>query len=456
MAAFIFLQAFGFLCFIILFFGAGQIAIWMNDPHLAVLLKVVSVVFLLFPIVSVMRGYYQGNGDMVPTGISQVGEQSIRVLTIIVLAYWLTEKGDSLYLVGAGAMFGSITGSMISAVILFTFLSIRKEWKQLTFNKENLPRFIMESGWVFKALMIQGLAICLSGMLMIFIQMADAMNLYSLLVSNGLGKEAAKSLKGVYDRGQPLIQMGTVAATSMSLSLVPLIASERLKKKREFLSHKIRMAMQISAVVGLGASAGLWAIIKPVNIMLFQNDSGSAALSVLSFVILFSSIISTQVAIMQGLEKLWFPALMITISFPVKYELNMLLVPHLAATGAALSTLITLALVCSALGLKLRTIMSDTLYTGKFLRVVIFAAILMVLFLKGYLYETDFLCKQFVSMRAAKAVQALSAALFGALVFLWMVIRGNIFSEEDLSFVPFGSKLALFLKHKKRRYGNDE
>jgi hypothetical protein len=59
-------------------------------------------------------------------------------------------------------------------------------------------------------------------------------------------------------------------------------------------------------------------------------------------------------------------------------------------------------------------------------------------------------------MRAAKAVQALSAALFGAFVFLWMVIRGNIFSEEDLSFVPFGSKLALLLKHKKRRYGNDE
>jgi PST family polysaccharide transporter len=111
--SFIYLQLFGFLCFLILYFGAGSIAVWMNDPHLAILLRVVSIVFLMFPLMSILRGYYQGIGDMVPTALSQVGEQSTRVVTILFLAYLFMEKGYSLYLVGGGAMFGSITGSIV-------------------------------------------------------------------------------------------------------------------------------------------------------------------------------------------------------------------------------------------------------------------------------------------------------------------------------------------------------
>ena len=67
-------------------------------------------------------------------------------------------------------------------------------------------------------------------MLLMFMQLADSLNLYSLLAETGIGSETAKELKGVYDRGQPLIQLGTVVATSMSLSLVPLITKEKMKK----------------------------------------------------------------------------------------------------------------------------------------------------------------------------------------------------------------------------------
>jgi PST family polysaccharide transporter len=161
-------------------------------------------------------------------------------------------------------------------------------------------------------------------MLIIFIQMVDALNLYSLLVSNGVEKETAKSLKGIFDRGQPLVQLGTVVATSLSLSLVPLISSERLKKKPEFLHHKIKLAMRISIVVGIGATAGLWTIIRPTNMMLFENGSGSSILGVLSIVIFLNTIISTMVAIMQGLGNLVFPAAVIVISLPLKYVLKML------------------------------------------------------------------------------------------------------------------------------------
>jgi O-antigen/teichoic acid export membrane protein len=454
--SFFFLQLFGFVCFAILYFGAEKISLWMNDPKLAILLKVVSIVFLMFPFISVIRGYYQGKGNMVPTAISQVGEQLMRVSTIILLAYLFTKNGYSLYLVGGGAMFGSITGSLFSAFILFTFLWIRKEWKVFSLNRNFIESDFFSSGWIFKALFSQGLTICISGMLMIFIQMADALNLYSLLVSNGIEKEAAKSLKGIFDRGQPLVQLGTVVATSLSLSLVPLISSERLKKKPEFLHHKIKLDMRISIVVGIGATAGLWTIIRPTNMMLFENGSGSSILGVLSIVIFLNTIISTMVAIMQGLGNLVFPAAVIVISLPLKYVLNWVLIPQFGTMGAAISSVLTLALISTFLSIKFKKLVNQPIYSVSFFKTVLLATLVMVLLLKGILMSTHFLNGFIASSRIISAIRALSAVLIGGIVFVGMVIRGNVFPEEDLTLFPFGSKLALFLRQKDRSGNSGE
>ena len=449
-ASYLFLQVFGIICFLILFLGAEEIADGMNDSHLTVLLKVVSIVFLTFPISSLLRGYYQAVGDMVPTALSQVGEQSIRVLTIILLSSIFMNKGLSLYLVGGGAMFGSITGSILSAIILFMFLRIRKEWKIIQPVKGMFQNYKKEIGAIWKALFFQGLMICISGMLMIFTQLADSLNLYSLLVANGMETELAKSVKGVFDRGQPLIQLGTVAATSMSLTLVPLITRARLTSKPVELHKHIQLALKVSIVVGVGASAGLWAIIEPTNIMLFENKSGSSVLGILSFVIFFTSIISTIIAIMQGMGKVWYPAFAVVMVFPVKYLLNVLFIPIAGIKGAAVSSLISLAIVTLILMSGFRKITTGRIFANGYLRTVLTATISMVLFLKGYLYITDYFFAYFEVERLGAAIQSISAAVIGGFLFLLMIIRGGTFREEELALFPLGSKFIHLLARKDR------
>lgn len=448
--SFVILQLFGLLCFLILYLGAHSIALWMNDEKLSVLLKVVSFVFLLFPATSILRGYYQGKGDMVPTALSQVGEQLIRAFTILFLAFTLTKWGYSLYLVGGSAMFGSITGSMAAAMILFTFLWMRKDWKMIAPRRRMLQGYYREAGAVLNALTFQGLTICISGMLMIFIQMADALNLYALLTENGYEKDLAKGIKGIFDRGQPLIQLGVIVASSMSLSLVPLITSARIKKDARFLKDKIQLAIRISIVIGVGASTGLWAIIEPANIMLFENNAGSQVLGILSYVILLSSIIITITAIMQGLGSLLFPAASVLAAFPLKYGLNALLVPLFGTMGAAYATLITMALVSLLLYIKFKRMQSISLITIHFLRVTLTAALLMVLFLKGYLILTDLITIPVGTERIMAAIQALGGAFSGGFLFLFIIVRGGVFMERELSLFPFGSKLSLLLPKKNR------
>ena len=450
--SFLFLQLFGVICFLTLYLGAEGIAEWMNDSHLAILLRVVSIVFLIFPIVSLLRGYYQGLGDMVPTALSQVGEQTVRVLTILFLSYLFMQKGYSLYLVGGGAMFGSITGSMISVIILFAFLTFRKEWKVIMPSQGMLQSGLTEVSVIVRALVFQGLMICISGMLMIFIQLVDSLNLFSLLVANGMEKSAAKSVKGIFDRGQPLIQIGTVAATSMSLTLVPLISRARLAAKTEELHDKIQLALKVSIVVGAGASAGLWAIMEPTNKMLFENELGSTVLGLLSFVILFTSIISTMIAIMQGMGNLLFPAFAVTVSFPLKYLLNTLLIPSYGTMGAAISSLVTLVLVTGILFVRFSKMSVGPFFSLRFWGTVLTATMAMVVFLKGYLYITGFFSDFFLFEwgRTGAAFQAISAVFLGGFLFLWITIRGRVFLEGELALFPFGSKLIHLLARKDR------
>ena len=91
----------------------------MGDIHLDKLLRVISFSFLLMPFLSVARGYFQGFNNMMPTAVSQVIEQTIRVSIIVFLSLFLIAHGFDLYTVGAGAMLGSIAVDLLGLLYLY-------------------------------------------------------------------------------------------------------------------------------------------------------------------------------------------------------------------------------------------------------------------------------------------------------------------------------------------------
>jgi O-antigen/teichoic acid export membrane protein len=443
--SFFYLLLIGFACFLGLYTGARRLSGLMGDANLTPLFKVISLVFLIFPFISVLRGYFQGENDMVPTAVSQIGEQSVRVATILILASVFMAKDYSLYVVGAGATFGSVTGALISAFILWLFL--RRKKKTSEFPKA-IKRPCSEMVRMIKILSIEGTAICITGMLLIFIQLADSFNLYSLLIASGTGQEEAKVLKGIYDRGQPLIQLGTVVATSFSLTLVPLISREKMKVKNELLLEKIKSAIQVSVIIGAGASVGLWSIIEPTNKMLFENTEGSHVLAVLSFIILLSSVIITLSSILQGMGYTLFPAIVILAGFILKLLGNFLFVPSFGIMGAAIASVAALAFIMILLIVKVREMIGIRLLSTRLFFVVGLAAGGMALILHVFLFMTDQLFLISERGRVASAIQAVSAVGIGGLVYLWIIFRGHILKEEEIAMLPFGSKL-LFLLPKK-------
>jgi O-antigen/teichoic acid export membrane protein len=441
--SFLFLGFLAVILFSFFYFGAEWIAGKIGDHELSLLFKVVAFPFLIFPFISVFRGYFQGKGNMVPTAVSQVSEQFIRVATILVLSAVMVKQGYSLYIAGAGAVFGSVTGGLVSIAVL-SYFYLKNRTSNL-FKNYHVKTLFADAGWVVKALVVQGFAISISGMLLVMFQLADSLNMYTLLLKMGMAAEEAKAAKGIFDRGQPLVQLGTVVATSMSLSLVPAISGEQSRNRPERILEKIRLALQASLLFGAAAAAGLYSIIVPANIMLFENAEGSNVLGLLSLMILLGSIILTITSILQGLNKTIFPAAVVLGGFAFKYGLNLIFIPEKGAMGAAYATLLAMAVILVVLIVRLRVVLGQPVLSAAFIVKILFSSVIMSLFLYFYLNITEFLYYYIEPDRLAAVLQALSGVVLGAFIYFIVLIKTKALNEEELMALPFGSRLLQLL-----------
>ena len=134
----IFLNVLGVLCFLILFIFAPQIADLIiggvtdgNTPEdIIFVIRIISTAILVVPILSVSRGYLQGHKFISPTPISQIIEQVVRVLIIVIGSYLMLKVFHLPLRAAVGcAVFAATIGALCS------YLYIKSKIKQ---NKEQL------------------------------------------------------------------------------------------------------------------------------------------------------------------------------------------------------------------------------------------------------------------------------------------------------------------------------
>ena len=93
------LSILGLICFLIMFIFAKWIAILIignvsggnTIEDVTLVVRIISTAVLIVPFVSIYRGYLQGHKFITPTSVSQVLEQLVRVL-VIVIGSFLTLK----------------------------------------------------------------------------------------------------------------------------------------------------------------------------------------------------------------------------------------------------------------------------------------------------------------------------------------------------------------------------
>lgn len=422
-----------FAGFCILFAGAPLIAVLMSDTKLIPSLRIVSFIYLFVPFLAAFRGYFQGDAyNMSPTAVSQVGEQSLRVGTIIGLSLLLFYRGAAPYQFGEAAAFGSMIGPVASLLVLLLFFSKdRNNKKQPLWYKAPFDRELI---W---QLIKKGLAFTLLSLTLVSMQFIDSLSMVAML--DQADYTDPKALKGIYDRAYPLIQMGMTAALALTTAIVPVIAESNQIKNKTIFRLQIRMALLLSVIFGAAASAGLFLIGNETNHMLFEDADGTLSLMIMGINILFVSLIVASAGIWHGTGRDWTAVKYLLAVILIKLGLNLVLIPAAGIVGGALSTVAATAAGAFINLFAIHKTFKVSLIDAKQMGKLIIALVMMGAVICGW----KEICYVYIGLqqtsRGQSSIVALTSVGFGAAVFLAVIIGIKFFNDAEKALLPFQS-----------------
>lgn len=282
---------------------------------------------LFVGVISAFRGYFQGNLNMIPTALSNFLEQVFKMVFGLMLARYLLPLGVTY------AVMGALIGISLSEFISFVFLIIyylfySKRFKQL--RNDN----VMSYKKLSKGLIGLSVPITLGGLISPLTSMVDSLIVVNLLILTGLSSGIATSLLGLQAGVvEPLINLPTVIAISISTVLLPNISGLSASGNKEKIVELIKKSVQISLSISMAFA--ICYIIFGSQILNFLYGKSllveelvlSTKLLFLACInIIFLSLVQVFAGILQGLGEAKYTVKSLLIGCIVKTILETILV----------------------------------------------------------------------------------------------------------------------------------
>ena len=428
--------------FSILFFGAPVLASWMEDEGLITPLRVGAFVTLCMPILAILKGSFQSRGVMNPIAYGQVFEQAIRVSVILLGTIIIMSTTKSVYGAGTIAIFGTVIGEIAGILLLIYF--VRKQSLL-----ESVPKIKMPKWPIIKEITVFSLSVSMSSLLLLSFQLIDSFTIFPLLVESGIEYEEAQIMKGIYDRGQPLVQLGLVIASSLALAIVPLVAFKASKKTGRGAIPFINLTYRATIVFAVAASFGLVYVMPYVNKALFKTDILSDVLSIYSMQIIPLSIIITMTAILQGYGKLFAPAVFIVSSCILKWIGNALFIPNYELLGVVLTSNVSLWVCAVGILVYVYKVLNTSLAPVSFYIKLFVATALMGV---SILIVSTIMQITLTGMsRTTALIYCAVCITVGAATFITVVAKLRVLKEKEWFLIPLGRRMAAYQLWLKKR-----
>ncbi|RRJ63057.1 polysaccharide biosynthesis protein [Paenibacillus oralis] len=442
------MTVFGVAGAILLYFGAPLLARLIGSSLIVPALQAAAPALLFYPVSAALRGYYQGLQNMLPTAVSQVTEQAVRVTVMIALLLYLSRIPVGDPALAGGALAGSSVGAAASLLVMLLYwrVYVRREGLAGAGNSGNSGNSGLPSKarWeLLRALLKYAIPISLAALAVPLISLVDTFSLPRLLNVHG-DEIRVMGQVGIYNRGIPLVQLVTMLATSLSVLFIPAMAELRMKSDIAAIRRQTQTALRWFWLIGLAASLGLALLAQPINVMLYEDAAGSATFAWIAWTAAPSAIMVVTSALLQGLGAQRAPALHLLAAALLKAALNALLVPRLGITGAAIAGIaaygaaaaLNAALLLRRVGLRPR--LRDALLRPAAALLAMAAAVTALRLAVAELLPPG---------RMAAAAESLLGVLLGAAVFAAAVLRTRLLSAAELGALPrIGPKLLARLR----------
>lgn len=413
-------MTFGVLGCMVILLGSNTIANLLGGQETRLPLMITSFALLVAPYMAVYRGYFQGFGDMVPTGVSQVIEQFVRVFFMLSIAYVLVLMNKDSNVITGGAMIGSFVGVVSSLIYLrIKYVKSPYRYKSKAYSFEH---FRKES----KTILRVSIPIAIGTLSMPLLNLMDSITIPHMLSGSSASIQAQF---GIYGRGFAFTQLIVVFASAIVFPLIPLLTSAITKKDHNLARLTVERTNQVAHVLTAPLTIWMMALTVPLNIGLFTDAQGSKMLAIMIGSSYFTSFMVLSIGILQGINRSKQAAWIVIGASFVKIPLNIILVGKFGIDGAAYSTLLIYVLICIVNYIYIRKYLTYSMKIGRFFAVIGIACIIGV-----GLYEISTIINV-TSSRFVALLYSFIALSIATLIYGVCALKLDWISKEQIPFL---------------------
>ncbi len=272
----------------------------LPDTRISLPLKIAPFGFLFAAMSQILRSYFQGLSNMVPTAVSQLVEQSLRfslgLLGVILLLPYGLEYAVT------GIMLGVIAGEVFGFLSLLLLQKRDTAAGSLRHGTPNLSRH--RSLRLLKEMLLLSfplLIIRISGSLT---HAAESFLIPSRLQEAGFSTTEAVSLFGqLSGMALPLLFLPTVLIFPLNSALVPYIARHKVLRQKESLNNIIILSLWGVLLLGVLSAFVLYYFSSQLTSFLYGDIDASCLVSLLAWAAPFAYIQFNGAAILHGLGR---------------------------------------------------------------------------------------------------------------------------------------------------------
>ncbi len=428
----------GVICGGSMFFLSGPLSHLLHDSLAQLSVQLLSPAVFCVCMMSAIRGYTQGQGNMRPTAVSEVIESLCKAVVGFFLAWWLLGHGQPRHIASAGAIAGVTVGTMASLLALVIYLIPRRYRRK----SDDVPQGRRE---ILRQLLSIGIPVTIGACGMSLLNLLDtSLVLGTLQNALGQSEEAATALYGEYTYGMNLFALPAAFIYPVTISLIPAISAARARHDEVGARRHTASAFRVTALLVFPAGVGLSVLAHPILNLLYPDIPQTAAaaaehLTVLGIASIFVCLMTLSNGILQAYGKEKIPIVTLLCGGVVKIIANYLLVgnPDIGIHGAAYSTLCCYALIVVLNMIAVvRTVHPQWKAIGIILRPMAAAAVMGVGAYCAYRVASRWSDSRMVVL----AVILLAMVVYGVLA-----ISLGAISKEDLKSIPKGEKIANIL-----------
>lgn len=255
---------------------------------LPVMYSLVPPLFI-FPAMSIMRGFFQGHNDLKPYAISQIAEQVVRVIWILLTTFYIMKLGSGNYHEAVvQSTFAAFIGMVASVGCLIYVLQKRGLISKIYYSKAAageiaLKPLIIETVKEAIPLIVLGIAFQIY-------QFIDQLTFVNTLHSiTGQTKDELMVWYSYMTANPSKVTMLIIGITgSLASIVIPLITGEYTKKNLTAVSDLITGNLQMLFVFVLPAVTGAILVARPLYTVFFKEPSSlELQLFVANFLLIF-------------------------------------------------------------------------------------------------------------------------------------------------------------------------